>query len=97
MQYDESEEPLDCDDEHIRKILGDMQTTDIFVNGKFKCPFDAKLRDGKKDSLIQHAIATSIYGVNSRIRANHMALKLYMMDTFTSPSEDRFKKEKKCH
>ena len=81
MQNDESEEPLDSDDEnaYVWKIFSEFRHTDVVVNGAFKCPFDEKPRDGEKDTLIEHAIATSVYGDTRRTRAKHMALKIYMM------------------
>ena len=94
MQNDESEDPLDSDDEnaYMWTVFSEFHHTDVLVNGTFKCPFDEKPRDGEKDTLIEHAIATSVYGDTRRTRAKHMALKIYMMGP-TSHQEGPHKEE----
>ena len=96
---DGSDTTLNSDDDtqYIEKKLLELKngTHKVFVNGTFKCPFDDKLQNCEKDSLIEHAVSTSNYGRTSRIRARHVALVTYMLDGATDPTKKNYKRTKK--
>ena len=70
-------------------------THEVFVNGTFKCPFDDKLQNGKKDSLIEHVVATSNYARTGRTRARHVALRTYLLHGEADPTMKNYKRTKK--
>lgn len=78
-----------------RRSQGDeARTSKVYHNGRYTCPFDGKPKDGKKDSLLQHAIAISIQVRTCRLRAYHKELmnNFYLDDEGTSSKNSSKKK-----